>query len=52
VLKEPVPLLERYETPAKALNNIDSWPDEIDGIGSKDETTSISSLKKGLENFF
>lgn len=28
-------ILERYETPAKALNNIDSWPDEIDGIGSK-----------------
>ena len=28
-------ILERYGTPAEALDNVDSWPDEIDGIGSK-----------------
>ncbi len=28
-------ILKRYGTPAKALDNIDSWADEINGIGPK-----------------
>jgi len=28
-------ILERYGTPAKALDSVDSWADEIDGIGPK-----------------
>jgi len=28
-------ILERYGTPAKAFENVDSWPEEISGVGKK-----------------
>jgi len=42
-------ILERYGTPAKALDNIDSWPEEIDGIGSKTAEKARKILHSAFE---
>ena len=42
-------ILEHYRTPAKALDNIDSWPDEIDGIGLKTAEKARKILRSAFE---